>query len=633
MSSSSSNEKEQAEGEAPPQQLEEQPEREPAAPSSPSQNQETYEKSVRKILKNEQKLFGSHMRHGFIHINEPSQSAEEGDEPGDQGEEAVSGGMAVPQVELRRVKSAHARMVPSRPRGGSQSGGETIEIPSAIERERTLERDRTVDREALDIHVLFYQNRSAAEKGEATTGMVLPASIQGKKALDIVELLRNTSNMSTGSGDGPLDFGPSIRERERKEPALESIREHAGEQEDSPGYRKSIQKDPILPIRQLSANSQNTNAGVIGPSKEMALVRERSAATAALNAAGETVGHASGDPQKEADKEREAGGVVEDPAAPLPASSGTEALFAFPPTTSPGGGQPPLYPTPSPDQAVRAQGFLPHQHQSDKAGLSLHSSVQVPSGVAREVSLQKEKSHASSGKNSSTGSVSRRTYLSFGTTFHERHTCNPCRYEWTKGCHMGVHCRFCHHDDHAPPGSQRVKPDEETLKNSTVKPSIILAQAAQQRKEGTATANTQQPPLVSNSPAPQALPEGPTGYPFYPRAAGGPGFMGGRPGRPAGPTGNPVVDALFRSAEAGPRGYPQGGYPYMGGQGGGPVWGPQSPVGGMPGPYLGAAPMSYGPGIVGDALASVMRGRDGSAEGLGPSDFDASMGGGGNRGY
>ncbi|CEM02474.1 unnamed protein product [Vitrella brassicaformis CCMP3155] len=63
---------------------------------------------------------------------------------------------------------------------------------------------------------------------------------------------------------------------------------------------------------------------------------------------------------------------------------------------------------------------------------------------------------------------------SFGTTFHQRGTCNPCRYEWTKGCHLGSQCRFCHHEDHTPNGAIRVIPDAETVKNSSVRPDTIL---------------------------------------------------------------------------------------------------------------------------------------------------------------
>lgn len=50
-------------------------------------------------------------------------------------------------------------------------------------------------------------------------------------------------------------------------------------------------------------------------------------------------------------------------------------------------------------------------------------------------------------------------HLSFGTTFHDMETCSPCRFEWTRGCHMGVQCRFCHHEDHTPPGAFRVQCD------------------------------------------------------------------------------------------------------------------------------------------------------------------------------
>ncbi|CAD2086247.1 zinc finger protein, putative [Plasmodium vinckei lentum] len=63
---------------------------------------------------------------------------------------------------------------------------------------------------------------------------------------------------------------------------------------------------------------------------------------------------------------------------------------------------------------------------------------------------------------------------SFGTQFHEKGTCNPCRYEWTRGCHMGKFCRFCHHSSHVPIGTARVVPDPKTLATTKVRPENIL---------------------------------------------------------------------------------------------------------------------------------------------------------------
>ncbi|CRG94303.1 conserved Plasmodium protein, unknown function [Plasmodium gallinaceum] len=77
--------------------------------------------------------------------------------------------------------------------------------------------------------------------------------------------------------------------------------------------------------------------------------------------------------------------------------------------------------------------------------------------------------------------VKNQTYLknddtnpSFGTQFHEKGTCNPCRYEWTRGCHMGRFCRFCHHSSHVPLGTERVVPDPKILATTKVRPENIL---------------------------------------------------------------------------------------------------------------------------------------------------------------
>ncbi|CEL92345.1 unnamed protein product [Vitrella brassicaformis CCMP3155] len=82
--------------------------------------------------------------------------------------------------------------------------------------------------------------------------------------------------------------------------------------------------------------------------------------------------------------------------------------------------------------------------------------------------------------------------FSFGTTFHSAGTCNPCKYEWTKGCHLGIHCRFCHHESHAPAGAVRIKPDEETLKSSTVRPEIILKMSNKKKDDAGSTSGTLQ---------------------------------------------------------------------------------------------------------------------------------------------
>ncbi|CRG98750.1 conserved Plasmodium protein, unknown function [Plasmodium relictum] len=66
------------------------------------------------------------------------------------------------------------------------------------------------------------------------------------------------------------------------------------------------------------------------------------------------------------------------------------------------------------------------------------------------------------------------TNPSFGTQFHEKGTCNPCRYEWTRGCHMGRFCRFCHHSSHVPLGTERVVPDPKILATTKVRPENIL---------------------------------------------------------------------------------------------------------------------------------------------------------------
>ncbi|KAF8820164.1 hypothetical protein IE077_003485 [Cardiosporidium cionae] len=66
------------------------------------------------------------------------------------------------------------------------------------------------------------------------------------------------------------------------------------------------------------------------------------------------------------------------------------------------------------------------------------------------------------------------SHLSFGTKFHSKGTCNPCWFEWSRGCHMGVHCRFCHDTSHKPSGAFRVIPSGETLANSPVTPELIL---------------------------------------------------------------------------------------------------------------------------------------------------------------
>lgn len=59
-------------------------------------------------------------------------------------------------------------------------------------------------------------------------------------------------------------------------------------------------------------------------------------------------------------------------------------------------------------------------------------------------------------------------------TFLNIGTCNPCRYEWTRGCHMGKFCRFCHHSSHVPIGTARVVPDPKTLATTKVRPENIL---------------------------------------------------------------------------------------------------------------------------------------------------------------
>ncbi|KAF8819702.1 hypothetical protein IE077_004085 [Cardiosporidium cionae] len=69
---------------------------------------------------------------------------------------------------------------------------------------------------------------------------------------------------------------------------------------------------------------------------------------------------------------------------------------------------------------------------------------------------------------------SSRTLFSFGTKFHSRGTCNPCWFEWSRGCHMGVHCRFCHDASHTPAGASRVIPSGEALAKSSVSPELIL---------------------------------------------------------------------------------------------------------------------------------------------------------------
>ncbi|SPJ08581.1 conserved Plasmodium protein, unknown function [Plasmodium sp. DRC-Itaito] len=63
---------------------------------------------------------------------------------------------------------------------------------------------------------------------------------------------------------------------------------------------------------------------------------------------------------------------------------------------------------------------------------------------------------------------------SFGTQFHNKGSCSPCKYEWTRGCHLGSFCRFCHDQSHVPEGTQRVIPDPRELAITRVKPENIF---------------------------------------------------------------------------------------------------------------------------------------------------------------
>ncbi|SOV10939.1 conserved Plasmodium protein, unknown function [Plasmodium gaboni] len=63
---------------------------------------------------------------------------------------------------------------------------------------------------------------------------------------------------------------------------------------------------------------------------------------------------------------------------------------------------------------------------------------------------------------------------SFGTQFHNKGKCKPCKYEWTRGCHMGLFCRFCHDRSHVPAGTKRVIPSPQDLAISRVKPQNIF---------------------------------------------------------------------------------------------------------------------------------------------------------------
>ncbi|SOV73958.1 conserved Plasmodium protein, unknown function [Plasmodium sp. gorilla clade G3] len=63
---------------------------------------------------------------------------------------------------------------------------------------------------------------------------------------------------------------------------------------------------------------------------------------------------------------------------------------------------------------------------------------------------------------------------SFGTQFHNKGRCSPCKYEWTRGCHLGSFCRFCHDQSHVPVGTQRVIPDPRELAITRVKPENIF---------------------------------------------------------------------------------------------------------------------------------------------------------------
>ncbi|SOV10915.1 conserved Plasmodium protein, unknown function [Plasmodium sp. gorilla clade G2] len=63
---------------------------------------------------------------------------------------------------------------------------------------------------------------------------------------------------------------------------------------------------------------------------------------------------------------------------------------------------------------------------------------------------------------------------SFGTQFHNKGKCKPCKYEWTRGCHMGLFCRFCHDQSHVPAGTKRVIPSPQDLAISRVKPENIF---------------------------------------------------------------------------------------------------------------------------------------------------------------
>ncbi|KNC37013.1 hypothetical protein PFLG_02251, partial [Plasmodium falciparum RAJ116] len=80
---------------------------------------------------------------------------------------------------------------------------------------------------------------------------------------------------------------------------------------------------------------------------------------------------------------------------------------------------------------------------------------------------------------------------SFGTQFHHKghkkikkqkkfctvhnilydfsYMCSPCKYEWTRGCHLGSRCRFCHDQSHVPEGTQRVVPNPQKLPITRVK--------------------------------------------------------------------------------------------------------------------------------------------------------------------
>ncbi|SOV75919.1 conserved Plasmodium protein, unknown function [Plasmodium reichenowi] len=63
---------------------------------------------------------------------------------------------------------------------------------------------------------------------------------------------------------------------------------------------------------------------------------------------------------------------------------------------------------------------------------------------------------------------------SFGTQFHHKGRCSPCKYEWTRGCHLGSLCRFCHDQSHVPEGTQRVLPNPQELAITRVKPENIF---------------------------------------------------------------------------------------------------------------------------------------------------------------